>query len=244
MKALEARTKLNSMASTAVAATSSRFFKTGPGQYGDGDVFVGVRVPVLRNLAREFRSLPLSEIDVLLCSAIHEERLLAILILTQSLVRCDADHRKQVYEFYMSRKAHVNNWDLVDTSAPAIVGGYFADKPRKPLIRLAKSTSLWERRIAIVATQHFIRMGQFDDTLSISLVLLSDGEDLIHKAVGWMLREVGERDETPLVQFLDKHADTMPRTMLRYAIEHFSAERRKAYLAMRNRSTDQTTHAK
>ena len=236
MTSTEARTKLASLASAAVATSSARFFKTGPGQYGEGDVFIGVRVPVLRKLAKEFRGLPLPEIDVLLCSAIHEERLLAILILSQSLTRCDDEHRKLVYDFYMSRTEHVNNWDLVDTSAPAIVGGYLADKSHKPLMKLATSKSLWERRIAIVATQHFIRRGQFDDTLSISRVLLSDHEDLIHKAAGWMLREVGERDSSPLVHFLDKHANMMPRTMLRYAIEHFPADERKAYLTMRNES--------
>ena len=236
MNSTEARTKLASLASAAVATSSARFFKTGPGQYGEGDVFIGVRVPVLRKLAKEFRGLPLPEIDVLLCSTIHEERLLAILILSQSLNRCDAEHRKLVYDFYMSRTEHVNNWDLVDTSAPAIVGGYLADKSRKPLMKLAKSKSLWERRIAIIATQHFIRLGQFDDTLSISRMLLSDHQDLIHKAAGWMLREVGERDFLPLVQFLDEHASNMPRTMLRYAIEHFPADERKAYLAMRNES--------
>ena len=233
MTATKARLKLSSLSSTTVAASSARFFKTGPGEYGEGDLFIGVRVPMLRKLAREFRDLPLQEIDVLLCSAIHEERLLAILILTQSLVRCDAEHRKQVYDFYMSRTGCVNNWDLVDTSAPSIVGGYLRDRSRKPLLRLAKSKSLWERRIAIVATQHFIRLGEFDETLSISRVLLSDNEDLIHKAVGWMLREVGERDAAPLVRFLDEHSGVMPRTMLRYAIEHFSSERRKAWLAMK-----------
>ncbi|MBC7966745.1 MAG: DNA alkylation repair protein [Fuerstia sp.] len=233
MTAVVAQMKLQSLASATVAASSVRFFKTGPGQYGEGDLFIGVRVPVLRKMAREFRDLPLQEVDVLLCSAIHEERLLAILILTQSLARCDAEHRKRVYDFYMSRIEHVNNWDLVDTSAPAIVGGHLRDKSRKPLMRLAKSTSLWKRRIAIVATQHFIRLGEFDDTLSISRVLLLDNEDLIHKAVGWMLREVGERDAAPLVRFLDEHASVMPRTMLRYAIEHFSSPQRKAWLAMK-----------
>ena len=153
--------------------------------------------------------------------------------LNRSLVRCNAEHRKRVYDFYMSRIKHVNNWDLVDTSAPAIVGGYLRDKSRKPLIRLAKSKSLWERRIAIVATQHFIRLGEFDETLAISRVLLSDNEDLIHKAVGWMLREVGDRDAARLVRFLDEHGNVMPRTMLRYAIEHFPSERRKAWLAMK-----------
>ena len=233
MTAIEARMKLKSLASTTVAASSARFFKTGPGQYGEGDLFIGVRVPVLRKMAREFRDLPLEEIDVLLCSAIHEERMLAVLILTQSLLRCDVEHRKRVYDFYMSRTEQVNNWDLVDTSAPAIVGGYLKDKSRNPLMRLAKSKSLWERRIAIVATQHFIRLGEFEKTLAISRVLLSDNEDLIHKAVGWMLREVGDRDAAPLVRFLDKHGSVMPRTMLRYAIEHFSSERRKAWLAMK-----------
>lgn len=232
--AVVARMKLQSLASATVAASSVRFFKTGPGQYGEGDLFIGVRVPVLRKLVREFRDLPLQEIDVLLCSPIHEERLLAILILTQSLARCDAEHRKRVYDFYMSRIEHVNNWDLVDTSAPAIVGGYLRDKSRKPLMRLAKSKSLWKRRIAIVATQHFIRLGEFDDTLSISRVLLLDNEDLIHKAVGWMLREVGDSDPALLVRFLDEHGSVMPRTMLRYAIEHFPSERRKAWLAMKH----------
>ena len=188
-------------------------------------------------MAREFRDLPLEEIDVLLCSAIHEERMLAVLILTQSLLRCDVEHRKRVYDFYMSRTEQVNNWDLVDTSAPAIVGGYLKDKSRNPLMRLAKSKSLWERRIAIVATQHFIRLGEFEKTLAISRVLLSDNEDLIHKAVGWMLREVGDRDAAPLVRFLDKHGSVMPRTMLRYAIEHFSTEQRKAWLAMKQGTT-------
>ena len=237
MTAIEARMKLKSLASATVAASSARFFKTGPGQYGEGDVFIGVRVPVLRKMAREFRDLPLEEIDVLLCSAIHEERMLAVLILTQSLLRCDVEHRKRVYDFYMSRTEQVNNWDLVDTSAPAIVGGYLKDKSRNPLMRLAKSKSLWERRIAIVATQHFIRLGEFEKTLAISRVLLSDNEDLIHKAVGWMLREVGDRDAAPLVRFLDKHGSVMPRTMLRYAIEHFSTEQRKAWLAMKQGTT-------
>ena len=231
MTATEVKRKLSALASPEVAAASARYFKTGPGQYGAGDTFVGVRVPALRKLARECRALPLSEIEALLHSPIHEERLLALLLLVSSVGKCDEAHRKAVYDFYLSNTRHVNNWDLVDTSAPAVVGGYLRDKSRSPLVGLAKSASLWERRIAVVATQHFIRLGEFDDTLAVSRLLLGDKEDLIHKATGWMLREVGERDEAALAAFLDEHAAEMPRTMLRYAIEKFTVETRRAYLA-------------
>ena len=230
LKAAEASAKLKSLASPDVAASSARFFKTGPGEYGEGDTFIGVRVPMLRKLAKDYRDLQLSEIESLVQSPVHEERMLALLVLVQSLTKCSNDHRKTAYNFYLKNTRHINNWDLVDTSAPSIVGGYLRDKPRKPLIRLAKSPSLWERRIAVVATQHFIRLDEFDDTLAISRLLLNDGEDLIHKASGWMLREVGERDEQALVAFLNEHAAVMPRTMLRYAIEHFQLERRQAFL--------------
>jgi 3-methyladenine DNA glycosylase AlkD len=230
MKAAEARAKLNALASPEVAASSARFFKTGPGQYGEGDAFIGVRVPALRKLARECRDLPLSEIEALLHSPIHEERLLALLVLVLGVGRCDDAHKKAVYDFYLRNTQHVNNWDLVDSSAPAIVGGYLRDKPRTPLARLARSASLWERRIAIVATQHFIRLDEFDDTLAISRLLLSDKEDLIHKAAGWMLREVGDRDKAALEAFLTEHGPLMPRKMLRYAIEHLPPEKRRSYL--------------
>lgn len=230
MKATEARRKLNGLASPEVAASSARFFKTGPGQYGEGDTFIGVRVPALRKLARECRALPLTEIEALLHSEVHEERLLALLVLVLGVGKCADDHKKTVYEFYLGNTQHVNNWDLVDTSAPAIVGGYLRDKPRKPLVGLAKSPSIWERRIAVVATQHFIRIDQFDDTLTISRLLLGDKEDLIHKATGWMLREVGDRDEVALDAFLEEHGPVMPRTMLRYAIEKFPPEKRRAFL--------------
>lgn len=230
MKAKAVRAKLKSLASPEVASSSVRFFKTGPGEYGEGDTFIGVRVPVLRKLARECRDLPLTELETLLQSAIHEERLLALLILVLGVGKGDDAHRKAVYDFYLSNTRHVNNWDLVDTSAPAIVGGYLRDKSRQPLIRLAKSPSLWERRIAIVATQHFIRLGDFGDTLTISRMLLGDKEDLIHKAAGWMLREVGDRDEAALAGFLQTHAAVMPRTMLRYAVEKYSPEKRRFYL--------------
>jgi 3-methyladenine DNA glycosylase AlkD len=230
MTAIEVRKKLCWLASSEVAASSARFFKTGPGQYGEGDTFIGVSVPTQRKLARECRDLPLTEIVVLLQSPVHEERSIALMLLAMSVAKCGDDHRKAVYDFYLSNIQYVNNWDLVDSSAPSIVGGYLENKSRKPLVKLAKSVSLWERRIAIVATQHFIRLNQFDDTLALSRLLLADKEDLIHKATGWMLREVGDRDEAALHSFLTDHGAIMPRTMLRYAIEHFSPEQRKAYL--------------
>lgn len=230
MTALAAQKKLRTLASPDAAEVSARFFKTGPGQYGEGDIFIGIRVPVLRQIAREFKALPLTEVKTLLTSDIHEERMLALLILVNSLRRCDDAHHKAVYDFYVSHTSHINNWDLVDTSAPAIVGGYLLNRHRKPLMKWARSKNLWERRIAIIATQHFIRHDDFDDTLSISEMLLSDEEDLIHKATGWMLREVGGRDQPTLIDFLKRHHAKMPRTMLRYAIEHFPPAQRKAYL--------------
>ncbi len=235
MKAKDAAAQLKALASPEVAASSARFFKTGPGEYGEGDLFIGVRVPTLRKLARDFRDLPLDEIELLLRSQLHEERLLALFVLVLSVGKCSESHSKAAYDFYLSNTAYVNNWDLVDSSAPVIVGGYLRNKARKPLQRLAKSKNIWERRIAIVATQHFIRLGEFDDTISLSQTLLNDTEDLIHKASGWMLREVGERDVNALVRFLDEHGAVMPRTMLRYAIEHFDDDERKKYLAMSKR---------
>ena len=233
MSAVDAKKRLNNLASSEQAASFARFFKTGPGQYGEGDVFIGVRVPMLRKVARDFRALPLHEIEILLHSEVHEERMLALLVLVLSAAKCDGSFRKSIYDFYMSNTQQINNWDLVDTSAPAIVGGYLKDKDRKPLVRLAKSASLWERRIAIVSTQHFIRLGEFDDTLAISRLLLTDGEDLIHKASGWMLREVGEQDAKVLESFLDRHGAVMPRTMLRYAIEHFTDAKKRVYMDAR-----------
>lgn len=230
LKAIQAKAKLKSLASSEIAASSARYFKTGPGDYAEGDTFIGVRVPILRKVAREFDKLPIKELEILLHSLVHEERMLAVLILVLSVKKCDEAYRKVVYDFYLGNTQHVNNWDLVDTSAPAIVGGYLRDKPRKPLVRLAKSSILWERRIGIVATQHFIRLGEFNDTLEISRLLLADRHDLIHKASGWMLREVGDQKEDVLVSFLDQHAPMMPRTMLRYAIEHLPPAKRKTYL--------------
>lgn len=230
MTANDAKRKLKTLASSDVAKSSGRFFKTGPGQYGEGDIFIGVKVPTLRTVSREFRSLPLEEVESLLLSPIHEERALALMILVLQVAKCGDIHRRVVFEFHMRNRTHVNNWDLVDCSAPQVVGGYLIDKSRKPLFELTQSESLWDRRIAIVSTQHFIRNDDFTDTLEISQKLLKDEEDLIHKATGWMLREVGQKDVEVLETFLDQYGPDMPRTMLRYAIEKFPPDQRRAYL--------------
>ncbi len=231
MKATDAIAELHRLASPEIAASSARYFKMAPGEYGEGDVFIGVRVPVIRKLAKEFTSLKLNEIEVLLHSEVHESRMLALLVLVNFVARCDEGQRKAAYEFYLGNTRHINNWDLVDSSAPAVVGGFLREKPREPLLRLAQSAIMWERRIAIVSTPHFIRIGQFDDTITISRILLADREDLLQKATGWMLREVGDEDELVLTRFLDDHRSVMPRTMLRYAIEHFTDAKRRYYLA-------------
>lgn len=213
--------KLRCLADPVVAASSTRFFKKA---HCEHDIFLGLRAATLRRLAKEYRSLPLAEIEILLQSQIHEERALALLILCLVVHRAEDAIRKQVFELYLANTGHVNNWDLVDVSAPSLVGAFLADKSRKPLYRLARSKNLWERRIAMVATQHFIRSDDFADTLKIAHMLLDDDEDLIHKAAGWMLREVGKRDEAALQGFLMEHRSSMPRTMLRYAIEKLPAD--------------------
>ena len=230
MNAKVVKQKLKSLATPEVAKSSVRFFKTGPGEYGEGDIFIGINVPTLRTVSREFRSLPLEEIESLLNSPIHEERHLALMILVLQVAKCDDAHRRIVFDSYMQNTNFINNWDLVDCSAPHVVGGFLMDKSRKPLFRLTKSKSLWERRIAIVSTQYFIRHDDFADTLAICEKLLNDKEDLIHKAAGWMLREVGQKDQVVLEAFLDQHGTVMPRTMLRYAIEKFPPEKRRVYL--------------
>lgn len=230
MTAKEIQRKLEGLASPQRAMTSQRFFKTGPGQYGEGDQFLGVPVPTLRALAKQHRNLPLPEIRSLLNSPIHEYRHIALMILVLQVAKCSPEHRRAVYDFYLQHKHAINNWDLVDCSAPSIVGGYLIDRSRAPLTQLAKSSSLWDRRIAILATQHFIRHDDFEDTLALCERLLHDPEDLIHKATGWMLREAGKRSESVLLGFLDQHAASMPRTMLRYAIEKLSPQQRRKYM--------------
>ncbi len=205
-----------------------RFFKTGPGEYGEGDIFMGIRVPELRRLSGTYKNLPFPELEKLLASPIHDARMLALLICIRRFKK--KDNPEKIYELYLGSTRYINNWDLVDISAPHIVGAYLADKNRKQLYTLAKSESLWERRMAIIATFHFIRQNDFSDTLKIAVLLLPDAHDLIHKAVGWMLREVGKRDLPAEEDFLKQHYHTMPRTMLRYAIERFPEKKRKGYL--------------
>lgn len=223
--------RLRSFASPEQTAILARFFKTGPGQYGEGDRFIGIKVPVTRKVAKEFKNLPLSEVECLLHSEIHEERLLALVILVGQFEKGDDTTRRRIYNFYVANIRYVNNWDLVDLSAPQIVGGYLEKRNRTPLFRMACSRSLWRRRIGIIATLYFIRKGDFANTLCIAeKLILFDKEDLIHKAVGWMLREVGKRDVAVLEEFLDEYCRVMPRTMLRYAIERFPEQKRRAYL--------------
>ena len=212
------------------AEQSKRYFKTGPGQYGEGDIFWGIPVPELRKLSRAYRDIPLETAAKLLKSPIHEERMLALLILVLKYTKADAKEQKRIYTLYLKKTRFINNWDLVDLSAHYIVGPFLMDKSKKPLYRLAASKSLWERRIAIMATFHFIRQNVYSETLKIAEVLISDQEDLIHKAVGWMLREVGKRDLQTEEEFLKPRYKDMPRTMLRYAIEKFPAAMRKRYL--------------
>ena len=207
-----------------------RFFRTGPGEYGEGDRFLGIRVPVLRSLVREHRGVALDDAAQLLRSPWHEARLFALLLLVDAYRRGTADARDAIYRLYLDHTAYVDNWDLVDTSAPYIVGAHLEAGDRRVLERLARSASLWERRIAMLATQHFIRGGEFGTALRIAEMLVDDGHDLIHKAVGWMLREVGNRDRAAEEAFLRRHHRTMPRTMLRYAIEKFPPELRQSYL--------------
>ena len=228
----ELRRRLRTFAKSERATHSVTFFKTGPGQYGEGDKFLGLTVPMMRLVVREFRELALTDAGALLASPWHEDRLVALMILVEQYRRTPAA-RAAIFRLYLGHTNRINNWDLVDVSAANVVGAHHEERSRKPLYRLAKSKSLWERRIAIVATLHFIRRNQFEDTLAISKILLDDKQDLIHKACGWMLREVGKRDETLLRGFLDEHAPTMPRTMLRYAIERLPDRQR--YLTLKSR---------
>jgi 3-methyladenine DNA glycosylase AlkD len=209
-----------------------RFFKTGKGEYGEGDVFIGLTVPQMREVSKKHRDVSFPEIEKLLKNKIHEYRLTALIILTYQFARADEKKQKQVYDFYLAHTKYINNWDLVDLSSHEIVGGWLASRPkeRKILYKLAKSKDLWEKRIAMISCFEFLRHNEFDDILEIAEILLHDTHDLIHKAVGWGLREVGKRDLAREEAFLAKHYKTMPRTMLRYAIEKFSEDKREKYL--------------
>ena len=218
------------LANEQIAEHSQRFFKTGKGEYGEGDIFLGIRVPLLRKLVKKYRGISITEVRKLLHSKFHEERLLAVLMLVQLFKSADESVQKQVYDLYLENTEFINNWDIVDISASNIVGAHLYEKDKAPLYDLVQSKNLWERRIAIIATFYFIRQNEFDDTLKLAKILLNDKEDLIHKAVGWMLREVGKREIEFEEEFLQEHYKIMPRTMLRYAIEKFPETSRKMYL--------------
>jgi 3-methyladenine DNA glycosylase AlkD len=226
----EIQRELLSLANAEDALFLQKYFKTGPGQYGAGDLFRGIRMPALRKLSLAHQGISLEAAHQLLQSPHHEDRLLALLILVLKYAKTDQAGQTAIYRLYLDNTHFINNWDLVDSSAEHIVGAQLKDGSQEPLQQLSESESLWERRIAIIATFHYIKRGSFDATLTIAGRLLTDREDLIHKAVGWMLREVGKRDLQKEEEFLRAHVQQMPRTMLRYAIEKFPEEKRLAYL--------------
>lgn len=215
------------------AKLSQRFFKTGKGEYGEGQKFLGIDTPTKSKIAKKYTELSLEDLQNLLESNIHDYKFIALVILINKFQKADEKERKEIFDLYIKNTKNINNWDLVDISAPHIVGQYLLNKDRKILYKLAKSENLWEKRISIISTFSFIRENQFEDTLKISEILLNDEHDLIHKAVGWMLREVGNRDRKVEEKFLTKHYKNMPRTMLRYAIEKFPENLRKSYLESR-----------
>ena len=226
------RKELKKLSNPQKAKVLQGFFKTGKGEYGEGDIFLGLTVPQSRKIAIKYKEISFDEIKKLLQSKIHEERLIALLILVHRFEKgTDADKNK-VYNYYLKNTKYINNWDLVDLSADKIVGHYLLDKSKNVLFKLARSNNLWERRISIVATYQFIKDGRYQETLTISKMLLNDTHDLIHKAVGWMLREVGKQSSQEILEdFLKKHYKQMPRTMLRYAIERLPEKLRKMYLS-------------
>ncbi len=231
--AKDASRHLRKYANTEKAKGYQRFFKTGKGQYGEGDVFIGVTVPAVNVVSKKYKTLPLSEVSALISSRIHEERLLGLKILVLQFVHASEKERARIYRFYINHFPYINNWDLVDVSAYHIIGAYLLDKKRNDIYRFAQSKNLWIKRTAIVSTFAFIRNGETEDTFRISEMLLKDTHDLIHKACGWMLREAGKRNIQALREFLDRHASNMPRTMLRYAIEKMVLQERKNYLSMK-----------
>jgi 3-methyladenine DNA glycosylase AlkD len=224
------RRKLRDIADPSRVPTLQRFFRTGKGEYAEGDQFIGVKVPQIRTVCRECRGTTVPEIGRLLMSAVHEDRLAALLLLVDAFERGSEALQREIYDFYLANTARINNWDLVDSSAPQIVGGWLRDRSKAPLTRLAKSSLLWDRRISMIATYDFIRQRQLDETFRIADLLIDDRHDLIHKASGWMLREAGKRDEAALRRYLDDRHTRMPRTMLRYAIERLPERDRLAYM--------------
>jgi len=229
-KLLELRNNIKELGSPEISKTMQWFFKTGKGDYGEGDVFAGLKVPTQRKLAREFRDLALTDLKALLNSPVHEVRLISLFILVEKYGKGNEQEKAEIFSFYMKNRKGINNWDLVDLSAPKIVGKHLLNKDKSLLYKFASSKNLWERRIAVLSTYEFIRNDDFETTLELAEILLEDKHDLIHKAVGWMLREIGKRDLQTEEKFLMKHYKKMPRTMLRYAIEKFPESKRKKYL--------------
>ncbi|KAA6349912.1 hypothetical protein EZS27_002703 [termite gut metagenome] len=234
-KAIEIKQELEKYMDPVKKKFLPKFFKTGKGQYGEGDKFLGVVVPNTRLVAKRYKEEPFEVMALLLESEWHECRLCALLMMVERFKKSDKKERNSIYNFYLSQTLRINNWDLVDLSAPYIVGMHLLDKSRDDLYRLAKSTLLWEQRIAIVSTAMLIRNNDFMDIIRLSELLLHHKHDLMQKAIGWMLREMGKKDKDLLVQFLDKHATVMPRTMLRYSIEKFDEEERKYYMNLKAR---------
>jgi 3-methyladenine DNA glycosylase AlkD len=230
MNLTEIKKEIKKNANPQKAILLQRFFKTGPGEYGEGDKFLGIMVPVQRSIAKKYKELSLKDIRELLNSNIHEERLIALLILVEQYKKGDEQKKEDIFTFYHLHRKRINNWDLVDLTAHIISGSYLMDKDKSILYKLAESKNIWDRRIAVISTFHFIKNNVFVDSLCIAEKLLNDKHDLIHKAVGWMLREIGNRDMNTEEGFLEKHYKKMPRTMLRYAIEKFPEKKRLAYL--------------
>ena len=226
----ELQQEMQSLKNPVKAKILSRFFKTGKGEYGEGDQFIGLTVPQSRDIAKKYSRLPFKEVRELLKSSFHEERLVALLILVHNYHKGNEKQKGDIFNFYITNTQLINNWDLVDLTADKIVGANLVNKEKDILYKLVKSKNLWERRISIISTFHFIRKNNFKDTFKIAEILLDDEHDLIHKAVGWMLREVGKRNQEAEETFLKKHYKKMPRTMLRYAVERFSKDKRKFYL--------------
>jgi 3-methyladenine DNA glycosylase AlkD len=224
------RKELKRIADSQRAKFLQGYFKTGKGEYGEGDVFLGITVPLSRKIAIKFKNLSFLEISKLLQSKFHEERLIALLILVENFKRGNEEIQEKIYEFYLKNTKGINNWDLVDLSSHEIVGNYLLNKDKSVLLKLTKSKDIWERRIAVISTFEFIRNNKFDESLALAEILLDDKHDLMHKAVGWMLREIGKRDLKTEIEFLNKHYKKMPRTMLRYAIEKFPEKQREIYL--------------
>jgi 3-methyladenine DNA glycosylase AlkD len=231
MRAKSIKEQLRRLGNPAKAGHSAYFFKTGKGEYGEGDCFIGCTVPETRSVAKTNRHTPLKELEKLLDDEMHECRLCALIILVEQFKQADEQKRREITDFYLSHTTRVNNWDLVDLSSYHIVGEWLKEKEDRSLLyRLAASSLLWNQRIAVVSTMAFIRNNDFDDILRLSEMFLTHKHDLMHKACGWMLREVGKRDENRLTGFLDNHHTAMPRTMLRYAIERLSPEQKKKYM--------------